>query len=156
MPHVLLASCAQARGLDNDESLLLAALADAGASAVAADWADPTVDWAAADADVVRSTWDYAPRRDEFLAWARRVEAATPLHNPAAVLAWNTDKRYLTELAADGLAVVPTGWATPGWSTSTARTATRSARARCSLGSRSAPACSPPRRSPPGRRPPPS
>ena len=111
MPHVLLASCAQARGLDDDEPLLLAALADAGATAAAADWTDLTVDWSAADAVVVRSTWDYAPRRDEFLAWARRVEAVTPLHNPAAVLAWNTDKRYLAELAADGLAVVPTAWA---------------------------------------------
>src|SRR3954467_10634342 len=109
MPHVLLASCAQARGLDDDEPLLLGALADAGATAAAADWADPTVDWAAADAVVVRSTWDYAPRREEFLAWARRVEAATPLHNPAAVLAWNTDKRYLAELAGEGLPVVPTG-----------------------------------------------
>jgi hypothetical protein len=111
MPHVLLASCAQARGLDDDEPLLLAALADAGATAAAADWADPTVDWAAADAVVVRSTWDYAPRRDEFLAWARRVESVTRLHNPAAVLEWNTDKRYLAELAAAGPAVVPTAWA---------------------------------------------
>jgi hypothetical protein len=111
MPHVLLASCAQARGLDDDEPLLLAALTAAGASAAAADWADPTVDWAGADAVVVRSTWDYAPRREEFVAWAHRVEAVTSLHNPAAVLAWNTDKRYLAELAAAGLPVVPTAWA---------------------------------------------
>jgi hypothetical protein len=112
MPHVLLASCAQARGVDDDEPLLLAALIDAGASAAVADWADPAVDWAGADAVLVRSTWDYAPRRAEFVAWARRVEAVTPLHNPAAVLAWNTDKRYLAELAAAGLPVVPTAWAT--------------------------------------------
>jgi hypothetical protein len=111
MPHVLLASCAQARGLDDDEPLLLAALADAGPTAAAADWSDPTVDWAAADAVVVRSTWDYASRRDDFLAWARRVEAVTRLHNPAAVLEWNTDKRYLAELASVGLPVVPTAWA---------------------------------------------
>src|SRR3954449_10366035 len=114
MPHVLLASCAQARGLDDDEPLLLAALTDAGATAAAADWADPTVDWAAASTVVVRSTWDYAPRREEFLAWARRGEVVTPLHNPAAVLAWNTDKRYLAELAAAGLPVVPTTWASAG------------------------------------------
>jgi hypothetical protein len=116
MPHVLLASCAQARGLDDDEPLLLAALADAGLTAAAADWADPSVDWAGADVVVVRSTWDYAPRRDEFLAWAHRVEAVTRLHNPAAVLAWNTDKRYLAELAAAGpggrgVPTVPTAWA---------------------------------------------
>jgi hypothetical protein len=111
MPHVLLASCAQARGLDDDEPLLLAALADAGATAAAADWADPTVDWAAADAVVVRSTWDYAPRRDEFVGWARRVGAVSRLLNPVEVLEWNTDKRYLRELSDAGLPVVPTAWA---------------------------------------------
>jgi hypothetical protein len=111
MSHVLLASCAAARGLDDDEPLLLAALAEAGMTAAAADWADPSVDWAAADLVVIRSTWDYAPRRDEFVAWARAVGSVTRLHNPAAVLEWNTDKRYLAELAAAGLPVVPTAWA---------------------------------------------
>ncbi|RFU20242.1 ATP-grasp domain-containing protein [Geodermatophilus marinus] len=111
MPTVLLASCAEALGRDDDEPLLRAALAAEGVSAAAADWADPGVDWAAADAVVVRSTWDYAPRRAEFLAWARRVEAVTRLLNPAEVLAWNTDKRYLVELADAGVPVVPTAWA---------------------------------------------
>ena len=110
MPSVIIASCAPALGRDEDEPLLLAALADAGVDATVADWADPVADWSA-DAVVVRSTWNYAPRRDEFLAWARRVEAGTRLFNPAEVLAWNTDKRYLAELAADGLPVVPTAWA---------------------------------------------
>jgi hypothetical protein len=111
MPSVLLASCAPALGTDEDEPLLLAALADAGVTAGVADWADPSVDWAAADAVVVRSTWDYAPRRDEFLAWARTVEGVTRLFNPADVLAWNTDKRYLAGLADAGIPVVPTAWA---------------------------------------------
>ena len=111
MPSVIIASCAPALGRDEDEPLLLAALSDAGVRATVADWADADADWAAADAVVVRSTWDYAPRRAEFLAWARRVEAVTPLFNPAEVLTWNTDKRYLAELAADGLPVVPTAWA---------------------------------------------
>ncbi|HEV8632517.1 MAG TPA: hypothetical protein VGV61_19540 [Thermoanaerobaculia bacterium] len=38
----------------------------------------------------------------------------TLLHNPAAVLAWNTDKRYLRELAAAGVIVVPTTFLAPG------------------------------------------
>ncbi|SFP69137.1 Glutathione synthase/RimK-type ligase, ATP-grasp superfamily [Geodermatophilus dictyosporus] len=111
MPDVLLASCAPAAGKDEDEPLLVAALAAEGLTAEAADWADDGVDWGAARLVVVRSTWDYASRREEFLAWARRVEAVTALHNPAGVLAWNTDKRYLRELAADGVPVVPTTWA---------------------------------------------
>jgi glutathione synthase/RimK-type ligase-like ATP-grasp enzyme len=113
VPTVLIASCADLTcgdGHDDDEPLLLSALADAGIDADTADWADPGVEWSAADAVVVRSTWDYAPRRDEFVAWACRVEETTPLYNPAEVLAWNTDKRYLRELAAAGLPVVPTAW----------------------------------------------
>lgn len=111
MPDVLLASCAAAAGKDEDEPLLVAALAARGLTAAPADWADGGVDWGAAAAVVVRSTWDYAPRRDAFLAWAGRVEGATRLLNPAAVLAWNTDKRYLRELAGTGVPVVPTAWA---------------------------------------------
>jgi hypothetical protein len=111
VPRVLLASCAAARGLDDDEPPLLTALASAGVSAAVADWDDPSVDWAAAELVVVRSTWDYAPRRDEFLGWARRVDAVTRLLNPVDVLEWNTDKRYLRELAEAGLPVVPTAWA---------------------------------------------
>lgn len=111
MRAVTIASCAGALGTDDDEPLLLAALAERGIDATVADWADPTVDWAAADAVVVRSTWDYAPRRDFFLDWARGVQDRTRLLNPVEVLTWNTDKRYLAELAGVGLPVVPTAWA---------------------------------------------
>ena len=51
------------------------------------------------------------PRRDDFLAWASSVPR---LANPADVIEWNTDKRYLGELAAAGLPVVPTTWLSPG------------------------------------------
>jgi hypothetical protein len=36
------------------------------------------------------------------------------LANPVEVIAWNTDKRYLGELAAAGVPVVPTRWYAPG------------------------------------------
>ena len=55
---------------------------------------------------------DYARRRDEFVAWARTVPA---LVNPADVVAWNTDKRYLGQLAAAGAPVVHTDYVTPGF-----------------------------------------
>lgn len=40
-------------------------------------------------------------------AWLR---AGVPMANPAGVLAWNSDKRYLVELAARGVAVPATTW----------------------------------------------
>lgn len=37
-------------------------------------------------------------------------EAGLPVSNPAGVLAWNTDKRYLADLAARGVAIPHTAW----------------------------------------------
>jgi glutathione synthase/RimK-type ligase-like ATP-grasp enzyme len=74
-------------------------------------WDDPSVDWDAFDLVVVRGTWDYVDRRDAFLAWARSVPR---LRNAPGVLAWNTDKHYLAELADLGLPVIPTTFVAPG------------------------------------------
>jgi glutathione synthase/RimK-type ligase-like ATP-grasp enzyme len=87
--------------------LLIRALAGRGIDAAWAVWTDPGVDWSAADAVVVRSTWDYHRRLPEFLEWVDRVDAGSRLVNDARVLRWNADKRYLLDLA-DDLPVVPT------------------------------------------------
>ena len=95
-----------------DDELLAAAL---GAIEVDADrvaWDDPSVDWENYDAVVIRSTWDYTPRRDEFVAWADSV--GHRLHNAPAVIRWNSDKRYLGELTAAGIPVVDTTYLAPG------------------------------------------
>jgi len=110
-PAVALATCRDLPKLDVDEQLLLAPLAAAGVETTVAVWDDTDVDWARFDLVVVRSTWDYAGRRDAFLAWARSVDR---LANPADVLAWNTDKRYLRELDGAGVPVVDTAWLEPG------------------------------------------
>lgn len=92
---------------DPDLPLLTAAVTARGLDAQTAVWDDPDVDWGAYDLVVVRSCWDYVPRRAEFLAWA---DAVPRLANPAAVLRWNTDKTYLRALDEAGVAVVPTAW----------------------------------------------
>ena len=108
--RVALATSAEFPELDEDGPALLAALADQGVKAEPAVWSDLRVDWSGYDLVVVRSTWDYHLRRDEFVAWGHRVAAATRLANPAEVLAWNTDKTYLHVLQQAGLPVVPTEW----------------------------------------------
>lgn len=110
-PLVLLATCAELPEGDADERLLPPALAARGVQARFATWDDPAVDWSAAALVVVRSTWDYWGRREEYLAWAQRVAR---LRNPLAVLRWTTDKRYLDDLADAGLPVVPTAFVLPG------------------------------------------
>ncbi|MEU6367066.1 hypothetical protein ABZ876_15375 [Streptomyces sp. NPDC046931] len=99
---------------DADLPVLVREVRAAGADADAVHWDDPDVDWAAYDLAVIRSTWDYSWRAAEFTAWAERCGKATRLANPAPVVRWNTDKRYLGELAAAGVAAVPTRYLAPG------------------------------------------
>ncbi|MDQ3146525.1 MAG: hypothetical protein M3R01_06260, partial [Actinomycetota bacterium] len=112
--RVALATASAVGDLDEDMAPLLAALGDRGVEGHVVVWDDPAVGWGSFDLVVVRSTWDYAWRRDEFLAWAEGVAAVVTLSNPAPVLRWNTDKHYLRDLEAAGVAVVPTCFVEPG------------------------------------------
>ena len=111
VPRIALATCRDLPAGDEDSPLLLAACASAGLDAEWRVWDDPVVDWASYDLVVIRSTWDYVPRRDDFAAWAASVPR---LANPADVVGWNTDKSYLANLEAAGVPVVPTRWLEPG------------------------------------------
>ncbi len=114
MKKVALVTAEVARTLDEDMPPLLRALEAIGFAAEATAWDDPKVDWSGYALAVVRSTWDYVPRLAEFITWAERVAAVTRLVNPVSILRWNTDKRYLRELARGGAPVVPTHWIEPG------------------------------------------
>lgn len=53
--------------------------------------------------------WGYHRRPDEWRALLNRLEhEAVPVANPVALLRWNSDKRYLAELSAKGIATIPT------------------------------------------------
>jgi hypothetical protein len=86
-------------------------------------WDDPTVDWSRARAAILRSTWNYVARYPAFMAWAERCAAVTRLWNPLPVIRWNSHKRYLLELAAAGIPVVPTHLAAQGTTVSLAEVA---------------------------------
>src|SRR3954447_22082032 len=106
---IALATCSQLPDLDPDDRLLRAALGDAAAAPV---WDDPAVDWDAFDVVLPRNTWDYIVRLEAFLAWADRI--GPRLVNPPEVVRWNTDKRYLADLDAAGLPVLPATVVVPG------------------------------------------
>lgn len=113
-PRVALVSARAARQLDEDLAPLLAALDEAGAEPLVADWDDPGVDWAGFRLALLRSAWDYTERLAEFLAWADRTSKLTALLNPPALVRWNTDKHYLRDLARAGVPTVPTRFVEPG------------------------------------------
>jgi glutathione synthase/RimK-type ligase-like ATP-grasp enzyme len=92
---------------DPEIHLLVAALEQASISVVIAPW-DNATDWASVPLVVVRSPWDYTDAHEEFLSWIRSVAAVTRMVNPPEVLAWNSHKSYLLELASAGVSTVAT------------------------------------------------
>ncbi len=115
MPRIALLTSSKYSRLTDDDRLLLAPLADRGVVAEPAVWDDPSVLWSSFDLIVIRSCWDYHLNVERFLSWTKQIEAAkVPVFNPAALVRWNTNKSYLRDLEAKGIAIVPTVWPEPG------------------------------------------
>lgn len=111
-PIVTLATCADFPELDEDDRGLPDALRERGIEPRVAVWDDPSVDWADAGTVVLRSVRDYARKGNytNFLAWSRSLPR---LANHPDVVAWNSDKHYLTRLSDLGVPTIPTTWLEP-------------------------------------------
>jgi glutathione synthase/RimK-type ligase-like ATP-grasp enzyme len=105
---IALVTAAAAAGLDSDLEPLRRAFVDRKVSVEVADWDDASVDWGRFDAVLLRSTWDYVDRFDEFVVWLDRIESQTRVVNGRRAIDWNIDKHYLAELAAVFVPIVPT------------------------------------------------
>jgi hypothetical protein len=105
---VRLVTATDRAGHDAESPRVVEALRGLGLRAELAAWDDARVDWAAARAHVIRSTWNYSEKPSAFLAWAARVAAVSTLWNPAPVVRGNLHKGYLVGLAARGLATLET------------------------------------------------
>jgi glutathione synthase/RimK-type ligase-like ATP-grasp enzyme len=96
---------------DPDNPTLFRALEAADLEATLVKWDDSSVHWGDFDLVVVRSTWDYPSRRDEFLAWTHTVPH---LLNPADVIEYSSDKHYLADLQSRGLRIIPSHFCNVG------------------------------------------
>ncbi|HEU4755790.1 MAG TPA: hypothetical protein VFS72_03935 [Agromyces sp.] len=93
--------------LFDDDRRLIDALRRRGVDAVPLAWSDD-VDWSSFDLAVLRSTWDYVDRLPEFLRALERIEGSgCRVRNPRDAVTWNSDKRYLDDLAEWRVPVVP-------------------------------------------------
>ena len=113
--EIALVTYRQLPDLHPDDHPLRDALRALDAAVHAVCWDEAGVNWARFDAVVLRSCWDYYLRFGEFRRWLDGLErAGTRLWNPAAVIRWNADKIYLTDLAGDGVLLPGTEWLAPG------------------------------------------
>lgn len=107
--RIALATYERAPRLGLDEPLLVPAIEALGAVAAPVVWSDASVDWGSYDAVVIRSCWDYHLRVGEFRDWVERLEhLGVRVLNSPSLVRWNADKRYLLDLSARGVAVIPT------------------------------------------------
>ena len=115
MTRIALATYAKLPTLNDDDRLLVPALAALGVTAVPAVWDSTGVCWDEFHGVLIRSCWDYHLRLPEFLGWiARRERAGSVVWNRADLLRWNCHKGYLRDLAARDVATVPTRWLARG------------------------------------------
>ncbi len=95
-----------------DFALLTPLAAERGIALEIIRWDAPDLLSRGFDAALVRSTWDYADRVDDFLARLEEMErGGLRVFNAAAAVRWNARKIYLEDLASRGAPTIPTVWA---------------------------------------------
>ena len=101
--------------ITTDDRLLRDALVARGAEVDARPW-DARADWSSYHRMVLRSCWNFHHRPQEFLLWVDEVKEQYDgsLRNAPALVRWSVDKRYLQDLDANGVAIVPTIWVKAG------------------------------------------
>ncbi len=102
-----------AHGRDEDEPALVDALESAGGKVDIVDWDNRDINWSHFDRVVLRSAWDYPERLTEFLTWLDHVAAVSNVVNSPAIVRWNLDKNYLSELAEANISITPTVFVQP-------------------------------------------
>lgn len=93
---------------DQQMEALVAALRP-GESVTDIDWQAPLGEFAAFNAALIGTPWDYFDNREAFLAKLDAIAAlGVTVCNSPDVVRWNVDKGYLAELSERGVATIPT------------------------------------------------
>ncbi|MFC5582874.1 ATP-grasp domain-containing protein [Rhodanobacter terrae] len=107
--QLAIATSADYPSIQPDDAHLAISLERLGVQLIVCVWNDPQVDWSRFDAVLIRTIWDYFKHHAAFLDWLDRLDRlGVPTINDRALLRWNSDKRYLLELAQRGVAIIPT------------------------------------------------
>lgn len=93
-------------GLSPSDEVLRDAVERRGRSVVPVVWGGPVPRGASV---VLRATWDYVDQPERFARWLDHLdEQGATVANPTRTVRWNMHKRYLADLEARGVPIVPT------------------------------------------------
>lgn len=98
---------------EQDDQPFFQALTAAGIQHDVVPW-DSDTRWSGYDLCLLRTTWDYQERFEEFTQWIKAVSKHTQLCNPESVIHWNSHKSYLQELEQNGVQIAPSVWLDKG------------------------------------------
>lgn len=114
MPRCALLTIESLEGFVADDHLLVPPLEKRGWQVDFVPWDSRGTRWDDYEIVVIRSTWDYYRRWEEYLEVLAQIEGSqAELHNPLDIVRWNIDKRYLADLEERGATIVPTVWQSP-------------------------------------------
>ncbi|MRX27878.1 RimK family alpha-L-glutamate ligase [Kangiella sp. HZ709] len=109
MARVAIASCKDLPDWELDDQPFFQTLTEYGVEYEILPW-DSAVDWSQYEACLIRTTWDYQERFEEFTQWLDNVSQQTTLLNSKAVMLWNSHKSYLKDLETAGITIAPSHW----------------------------------------------
>ncbi|MGK0156130.1 MAG: glutathione synthase/RimK-type ligase-like ATP-grasp enzyme [Neolewinella sp.] len=114
MKKVVFATCRSMPDFQPDDTLIAAALEARGCTVTPAAWNESFAPFACADLIVVRSTWDYFDEAAAFEAWLQRLKTVSGVVcNAPSLMLWNSNKKYLLDLAERGAPLPPTKLSQP-------------------------------------------
>ena len=103
MKNVVFATCHSMPGYQPDDVLTVAALEARGCMVTPAAWNGSFAPFECADLVVVRSTWDYFEEPAAFDRWLERLKTVPGVVcNAPSLMLWNSNKKYLLDLAERG------------------------------------------------------
>ncbi|RZV20019.1 hypothetical protein EOJ41_09955 [Vibrio alginolyticus] len=105
---VALISDSDSLSVDYDMPLITDAFKNTDVQADVVFWDESNPDWSMYDAVVLRSPWTYIDKIQPFIEFCQNIEKNSVLLNPVSVIEWNSNKKYLKQLEAQGIPIVPT------------------------------------------------
>lgn len=91
-----------------DDAILTNALEALEIKVTRRSWSDASFDWSGTRFILVRTTWDYFDRFDEFVTWLNETSKKTQFINSIDLIKWNMDKHYLQDLQNKDVNIVET------------------------------------------------